>query len=161
VRPLSAIVLRTIVYHELETIARRSARSRGGCTARAALGRTHEAIRDTDWMGAEGRAAALGVPVRVWKATLDDVLADIKANRESAKQAVIGNLYRRELDEADLDTKCDLLRQDAWFGEPLDNHIVLDTQCYRGPEGCARRHVARCHRLDPKASASDTAQREC
>jgi hypothetical protein len=33
--PLSAIVLRTIVYHELETIARRSARSRGGCTARA------------------------------------------------------------------------------------------------------------------------------
>jgi hypothetical protein len=105
--------------------------------SRAALGRTHEAIRDTDWMGAEGRAAALGVPVRVWKATLDDVLADIKANRESAKQAVIGNLYRRELDEADLDTKCDLLRQDAWFGEPLDNHIVLDTQCYRGPEGRA------------------------
>jgi hypothetical protein len=81
------------------------------------------------------------------KPTLDDVLADIKANREAAKQAVIRNRYRRELDEADLDTKLDLLRHDAWFGQPLlrrlmrrqwkrgktsvDNQIVLDTQCYR------------------------------
>jgi len=85
-------------------------------------------------------------PARIWKATLDDVLADIKAHREAAKQAVIGNLYRRELDAADLDAKLDLLRHDAWFEQPLlrrlmrrqwkrgktrvANHIVLDTQCY-------------------------------
>jgi hypothetical protein len=102
-----------------------------------------------------GRAAKLGVPARVWKATLDDVLADIKANRESAKQAVIRNLYRRELEEADLDAKCGLLRQDAWFGQPLlrrlmrrqwkrgktsvDTHIVLDTQV----TACAKTRAAR------------------
>jgi hypothetical protein len=74
------------------------------------------------------------------------VLADIKANRESAKQAVIRNLYQRELADHDLDTKLDLLRHDAWLEQPLlrrsmrrqwkrgktsvDNHIVLDAQCY-------------------------------
>jgi hypothetical protein len=91
-------------------------------------------------------AAALGVPARLWKATLDDVLADIKANRTAAKAAVVRNLYRRELNDADLEAKLDLLRHDAWFGQPLlrrlmrrqwkrgktsvDTHLVLDTQCY-------------------------------
>jgi hypothetical protein len=86
------------------------------------------------------------VPARLWKATLDDVLADIKANRTAAKQAVIHNLYRRQLNDVEREAKLDLLRHDGWFGEPLlrrlmrrhwkrgktavDTHIVLDTQCY-------------------------------
>jgi hypothetical protein len=151
--------IRNRVYRELETIARRLGPVRALAWrlygSRAALGRSHEAIRDEDWMrndadclGPEqpGRAAALGVPARLWKATLDDVLADIKANRTAAKAAVIHNLYCRELDEADREAKLDLLRHDAWFGQPLprrlmrrqwkrgktavDIHIVLDTQCY-------------------------------
>jgi hypothetical protein len=159
-RVLPLVSIRNRVYRELEQMAHRLAPVRALAWrfygSRAALGRSHEAIRDADWMdrpdpetgeAIAGRAAQLGVPARVWKATLDDVLADIKANREAAKQAVIRNLYRRELDEADLDTKLDLLRHDAWFGQPLlrrlmrrqwkrgktsvDNHIVLDTQCYR------------------------------
>jgi IS605 OrfB family transposase len=158
-RILSIAGIRNRVYRELETIAQRLGPVRalawrlyGSC---AALGRSHEAIRDEDWMrndadclGPEqpGRAAALGVPARLWKATLDDVLADIKANRTAAKTAVIHNLYQCELDEADREAKLDLLRHDAWFGQPLlrrlmrrqwkrgktavDTHIVLDTQCY-------------------------------
>jgi hypothetical protein len=151
--------IRNRVYRELETIAQRLAPVRALAWrlygSRAALGRSHEVIRDQEWMvpadpstGAivAGRAAKLGVPARVWKATLDDVLADIKANREAAKQAVIRNLYRRELGDADLDAKCALLRQDMWFREPLlrrlmrrqwkrgktsvDTHIVPDAQCY-------------------------------
>ncbi len=55
-------------------------------------------------------------------------------------------MYRREVDQADREAKCALLRQDAWFGQPLlrrlmrrhwkrgktavTTHIVLDTQCY-------------------------------
>src|SRR5450631_3882150 len=109
-RVLPIVSIRSRVYRELETIAHRLAPVRALAWrlygSRAALGRAHEHIRDADWMsrrdGQAGRAAALGVPARVWKATLDDVLADIKANREAAKQAVIGNLYRRGLDEADL-----------------------------------------------------------
>jgi hypothetical protein len=104
--------------------------------------------READCLGPEepGRAAKFGLPARLWKATLDDVLADIKANRTAAKQAVIDNVYHRELDEADRDAKLHLLRKDIWFCQPLlrrlmrrqwkrgktsvNNHIVLDSQCY-------------------------------
>jgi hypothetical protein len=81
---------------------------------------------DRDCLGPPepGRAAALGVPARLWKVTLDDVLADIKANRTAAKQAVIHNLYCRELDEADREAKLDLLRHDAWFGQPLLRRLM-------------------------------------
>src|SRR5450631_4821433 len=126
-RVLPIASIRNRVYRELETIAHRLASVRALAWrlygSRAALGRSHEGIRDQEWMDRAdpstgeiiaGRAAKLGVPARVWKATLDDVLADIKANREAAKQAVIRNLYRRELDEVDRAAKCGLLRQDAW-----------------------------------------------
>jgi hypothetical protein len=158
-RIVPIVGIRNRVYRELETIAQRLALVRALAWrlygSRAALGRSHEDIRDEDWMRCEGdclrapqpgRAAGLGVPARLWKATLDDVLAAIKANRTAAKAAVIHNLYRRELDEADREAKLDLLRHDAWFGQPLlrrlmrrhwkrgktavDTHIVLDTQCY-------------------------------
>jgi IS605 OrfB family transposase len=163
-RIVPIVAIRNRVYRELETIAHRLAPIRALAWrlygSRAALGRSHEDIRDADWMHRDGdrrdgdclgppeagRAAALGVPARLWKATLDDVLADIKANRTAAKTAVIHNLYGREMDEAEREAKLDLLRHDAWFGQPLlrrlmrrqwkrgktavDTHIVLDTQCY-------------------------------
>jgi hypothetical protein len=160
--------IRNRVYRELEMIAHRLAPGRALAWrlygSRTALDRSHEDIRDEDWMDRDGqrrdggrdgdclsppqpgRAATLAVPARLWKATLDDVLADIKASRAAAKTAVIHNLYQRELDDTDREAKLDLLRHDAWFGQPLlrrlmrrywkrgttavDTHIVLDTQCY-------------------------------
>ncbi len=158
-RIVPIVGIRNRVYRELETIALRLAPVRALAWrlygSRAALGRSHEDIRDRDWMRPDGdclgprqagRAAALDVPARVWKATLDDVLADIKANRTAAKAAVIQILYGRELNDAEREAKCAQLRQDAWFGQPLlrrlmrrqwkrgrtavATHIVLDTQCY-------------------------------
>jgi hypothetical protein len=159
-RIVSVVGIRNRVFRELETIAQRLGTVRAATWrlygSRAALGRSHEVIRDEDWMRNDadclgpanpGLAAELGLPARLWKATLDDVLADIKANRTAAKQAVVHNLYcRDELNEADRKSQLDLLRKDVWFGDPLlrrlmrrhwkrgktavDTHIVLDTQCY-------------------------------
>jgi hypothetical protein len=91
-RILPIVAIRHRVYRELETIAHRLAAVRALAWrlygSRAAQGRSHEQIRDEDWMrrdadclGPEqpGRAAELGVPARLWKATLDDVLGSFCA----------------------------------------------------------------------------------
>lgn len=109
-RIVPIVGIRNHVYGELETIAQRLAPVRAMALrlygSRAALGRSHADIRDADWMdrdgqhrGGEGlgesqpgRAAALGVAARLWKATLDDVLADspVKPKRKS-KEAPAGS----------------------------------------------------------------------
>jgi hypothetical protein len=78
----SIAAIRNRVYRELKTIVHRLAPVHTLawrlCGSRAALGRSHEQIRDQDPMGRR-LSCDLGVPARVWKATLDDVLGDIKA----------------------------------------------------------------------------------
>jgi IS605 OrfB family transposase len=101
-------------------------------------------------MGEGGLASGLGLPARVWKATLSDALSNIKANREAAKAAVKDNLWRRvfagKLDRQACQAKIQILQQDDWLHDPLlhrlmrrywrrghsqcDNQIVLDCQCY-------------------------------
>ena len=153
-----SLIIRNRSYKELAEIAARLAPIRTEVWrrygSRAALGRSHEDIRDQDWMGEDGFASSIDLPARVWKATVDDVLGDIKANREAAKQSVIENLYRRDLEESDRDEKVALLRHNEWFGDNLlrrlmrikwrrgktsvDNHIVLDCQSYtieKRPDG--------------------------
>jgi hypothetical protein len=89
---------------------------------------------------------------------------------------VISNLYRRQLDEGELEAELDLFCHNAWFGQPLlrrlmrrywkrgktsvDNQIVLDTQCYSGTRSRRRQGLARCDELDTQASAGDSAQRQ-
>ena len=48
------------------------------------LGKNPRDIRDQDWMRSDGLGATTQLPARIWKATLEDALNAIKANRASA-----------------------------------------------------------------------------
>lgn len=117
-------------------------------------GRTYFNIRD-EWMR-EGRK--FDVPARLWKETLNDVLADIGAYRAAAKQAIHGPIFRRteriakekgwnkERLDAERKRIFTLLKGDQWASDPylhhmmrkhfrhgctqVDTHIKLDSGCY-------------------------------
>ena len=149
-----SLPLRRSVMSELQEITRRLAPVRGLAWrlygSLGGLNRSPEAIRDQDWMGDEGLAAHLGLPARVWKATLSDALSNIKAHTEGAKAAVKDNLLRRvgsgALEKQACQEKIHSLGSDAWLKDNLlhrlmrerwqrghshcDNQIVLDCQCY-------------------------------
>jgi hypothetical protein len=93
-RILPLVSIRNRVYRELEQMAHRLAPVRALAwrlyRSRAALGRSHEAIRDADWMdrpdpetgeAIAGRAAQLGVPARVWKAYEETPIAAPRQSR--------------------------------------------------------------------------------
>jgi IS605 OrfB family transposase len=149
-----SLPLRPAVLRELQEMVRRLAPVRVTAWRRygslQGLHRSAEEIRDQDWMGEGGLASGLGLPARVWKATLSDALSNIKANREAAKAAVKDNLWRRvfagKLNRQACQDKIKVLQQDDWLHDPLlhrlmrrhwrrgqshcDNQIVLDCQCY-------------------------------
>jgi hypothetical protein len=119
------------------------------------LGRSYYDIRD-EWM-ASGRK--FEVPARLWKETLNDVLADIAAYREAAKQEIRRVIFTRTEATARTDgwTKVHLeaeqkrlfalLKSDKWVSDAylrrlmrkhfrhghtsVDTHIKLDSCCYK------------------------------
>jgi IS605 OrfB family transposase len=99
-------------------------------------------VRD-EWV-AEGRD--LGVPARLWKATLRDTLADILAYREAVKEKVKRKIPQKSQDPDEQKRLYTLLKQNRWQEEnwlrrqmrkhykhgktDVKNQIILDRQCY-------------------------------
>jgi IS605 OrfB family transposase len=153
-RIATSLLLRKSAIWELQEMAKRLASVRDAVWrlygSINGLSRSPEEIRDQDWMGAGGLAFELELPARVWKATLNDALNNIKASREAAKTAVKDNLWRRVfagyLDKQVCKDKAKVLADDDWLKDNLlhrlmrqrwqrghshcDNQIVLDCQCY-------------------------------
>ena len=115
----------------------------------AGVGLNHRQVRDL-WM-TQGRTFDL--PARLWKETLRDVLADIKAYREAAKVKVRQAIWHRtqQMEEAaqteERKRLYGLLKSDCWLKDSylrrmmrkyfkhgrttVQNQIVLDTDCYK------------------------------
>ena len=58
------------------------------------LGRTPRDIRDEDWMSGPALGAKTKLPARIWKATLEDSLNAIKANRAAAVTKCVKIIWR-------------------------------------------------------------------
>lgn len=96
------------------------------------------------WME-EGRTPDL--PARLWKETLRDVVADIKAYREAAKVKVRKAINRLDVDEEERKRLYIDLKKDEWTEDPflrrqmrmyfkhghtqVRNQALLDKQCYK------------------------------
>lgn len=86
------------------------------------------------------------VPARLWKETLRDTMADIKAYRKAAKLKVRKAIRNRTSDEQERKRLYTLLKYDNWTEDnflcrqmrkhykhgktSVDNQIVLDSCCY-------------------------------
>jgi IS605 OrfB family transposase len=86
------------------------------------------------------------VQARLWKETLRDVIGNIEAYREAAKEKVRKAIHRREHNEDARKTLYNALQADTWTTDPflrrqmrkhfkhghtkVRNQIVLDTGCY-------------------------------
>jgi hypothetical protein len=81
------------------------------------VGLSDRQIRDR-WM-ADGTAASCGVLANVWKETVRDAVADIRAHREAAKAKVRRRVGRRLVPEAERKRRYTLLTRDQWTGDPL------------------------------------------
>ncbi len=103
---------------------------------------THRIIRD-QWLKEN---KIFNVPARLWKETLRDVIGDITAYREAAKQKTRKAIYKHYKTDKDREAAYKLLRQDRWLTDPflrrqmrknfkhghsrVSNHIILDSNCY-------------------------------
>lgn len=140
-------------YDQLAEIAARCGRLRteiwdryGTAVGVAGVGLSHREIRDA-WL-AEGRE--FGLPARVWKQTLSDVMSDIQACREAAKVQVRRAIWQHTGDKQERIRLFSLLKSDRWTEDSylrrmmrrywkrghtrVRNQIVLDTQCYKSFE---------------------------
>ena len=112
-----------------------------------AIGRTPRTIRDEDWMNGIELASAIPLQARLWKATLQDSLDDIKAYKASAVNEAIKDVYRRNDGDEVRKRRTKALNNGSWVKDKLlcrlmrknwkhgENHcfnqIVLDPQCYK------------------------------
>ena len=112
--------------------------------ALAGLGRTNRDIRDEDWLAGPKLGEQTGLPARIWKATLEDVLNAIKAKRAAAADAVIRIVWRSQRSKDEKKRLSRMLRDDTWPQDRLlhrlmrrhwrhgvsdiTNQIVLDVQ---------------------------------
>lgn len=139
-------------YEQLVEIAHRCGAIRKEVWQRysslAGVGITHWDVRN-EWMAQE---RDFGLPARVWKQTLADVMDDISAYREAAKLEVRRAIFNRYPDKKDEEQEQEcirlftLLKYDRWTEDDylrrkmrkyfkhghtdVDNQIVLDCQCY-------------------------------
>ena len=106
------------------------------------VGVSHRTIRD-GWL-AEGRQ--FDVPARLWKETLRDTIADVKAYREAAKEKVRKAIQLRTKENEERKRLYALLKYDRWMEDNflhrqmrkqfkhgvtrVNNQIILDTGCY-------------------------------
>ncbi len=112
-----------------------------------AIGRKARAIRDQDWMSGPELAALTPLQARLWKATLQDSLDDIKACRAAATKEAIRDVYRRNDGKEARKRRTKALNNGSWVKDKLlcrlmrkhwkhgrnhcFNQIVLDPQCYK------------------------------
>lgn len=112
--------------------------------ALAGLTRSNRTIRDEDWLAGPRLGVTTGLPARIWKATLEDSLNAIKANREAAMAAVIRIIWRSKRDKDEKKRLSASLRNNTWPQDKLlhrlmrkawrrgqshiSDQIVLDTQ---------------------------------
>src|SRR3990172_1329169 len=145
-------------FGQLALIAKRLGRIRAEVWYRygsvSGVGRSYFDVRD-EWMRS-GRT--FDVPARLWKETLNDVLADIDACRAAAKDALHHPIFSRTArvgaekgwnkERIDAESKhlFTLLKHDGWMADPylrrmmrkhfrhgctrVDTHIKLDSGCY-------------------------------
>ena len=114
--------------------------NRYGSIAGVAL--THREIRD-EWM----RTGHIqGIPARLWKATLSDVVGDIGAYRAAAIENVKKAVFKKYSDEETRKELCRALNDGEWVNNKylrrmmrkyfkhghtsVDNQIILDSGCY-------------------------------
>ena len=104
---------------------------------------THRRIRD-QWLKDN---KIFNVPARLWKETLRDVIGDITAYREAAKEKTRKAIYKHYKTDKERKVAYKLLREDTWLKDPflrrqmrrnfkhghssVRNQIILDTNCYR------------------------------
>jgi len=110
------------------------------------LGRTHRDIRDEDWMSGASLGRETKLPARIWKATLEDSLNAIKANRAVAVAKCVKIVWRSPHTEQNKKQSSAILNHGDWIKHPLfhrlmrkhwphgeshvANQIVLDVQGY-------------------------------
>ncbi|MFB6349908.1 zinc ribbon domain-containing protein [Moraxella sp. ZJ142] len=117
----------------------------------------HRQIRD-NWLACQDERIK-GIPARLWKATLQDVIGDINARNEACKTLLVKKLYQT----LGVESAKSLLKQypfdkQAYLDHPLlhrlvrklmprgrtkvNNQIVVDTGCYRYFEHNGRSYLA-------------------
>ena len=115
-----------VKYAELSVQARRLGRVRSlvwdrhGSVAGAQL--SDRTIRD-GWM-VDGTSTRFGVLANAWKETVRDAVADIRANRESAKVPVRRAISRRTTDPAERKRLYGLLKSDRWTEDPYLSRMM-------------------------------------
>lgn len=111
------------------------------------LGRRNRAIRDEDWMAGSNLGATTGLPARIWKATLEDSLNAMKANRLAAISQCTKVICRSNYGDVKRKNLIASLNNNTWINHHVThrlmrsywphgkshvtNQIVLDVQGYR------------------------------
>lgn len=93
----------------------------------AGVGISDRAIRD-QWLAEK---KSFSVSANAWKETLRDAIADIKANRESAKQSVRKAIPRHTKDREEQKRLFQLLNKDQWIDNPYLRRVMRKA-CSRG-----------------------------
>ncbi len=95
------------------------------------LGKKPRTIRDQDWMRGKCLGATTQLPARLWKATLEDALNAIKANRAAALLECIKKVWRSKRSESDKQSLTAMLHNETW---PRNNllHRLMRRHCPHG-----------------------------
>lgn len=88
------------------------------------LGKNPRDIRDQDWMRSDGLGATTQLPARIWKATLEDALNAIKANRASAVTECTKKVWRSKRCELDKKLLTAMLRNETWTKNNLLHRLM-------------------------------------
>ncbi len=92
--------------------------------ALAGLERTNRTIRDEDWLAGPELGKRTGLPARIWKATLEDSLNAIKAQRAAAIDAVIRIVWRSHRSKDDKKRLAGMLRDGTWPQDRLLHRLM-------------------------------------
>jgi transposase len=118
-------------YLQLETFAKKLGEIRSEVWQRfgslKGVGKKDRTIRD-EWLKAERK---FDVPANAWKETLRDAMADIQANRESAKVKVRRVISKWTNDSIDKKELFRLLQSDRWTEKPILRRLMRKA-CPRG-----------------------------
>lgn len=105
------------------------------------VGISDRSIRDR-WL-TDGTAAAFGVLANAWKETVRDAVADITANRATAKARTRRAIHRRTRDETNRKRMYTALKYDAWTNDPYLSRLMRQ-HSKRGRNRTHNQIVVRC-----------------
>jgi len=95
--------------------------------ALSGLVRKNRDIRDEDWLAGERLGAQSGLPARIWKATLEDALNNIKAQREAAIALVLRKIWRSRRSDVEKKQMATMLRRGTWPQHKLLHRLMRKT----------------------------------